>query len=228
MMQQILLGLGSGGIDASGGTKTTSGGDTIHTFLRSSGATQSFVVNSGSFDIQLLMVAGGGGGGSGRGAGGGGAGGLIYFGPESPNQGSGIPVTPGTYSITIGAGGADDTDGGDTTGFSRTALGGGTGRIPAGTANPGGSGGAGRHNESITGGTGDQPGHPSGGYGNPGGPASPGTNTGAGGGGAGGTGGPTAGNNGFGGPGMTLSISGLLVLNCIELVSLSYLILPML
>ena len=64
----------SGGIDASGGTKTTSGSDTIHTFLRSSGATQSFVINSGDFNIQLLMVAGGGGGGSGRGAGGGGAG----------------------------------------------------------------------------------------------------------------------------------------------------------
>ena len=51
-IQQMLLGLGGVSIDASGGTKSTApNGDTVHTFLRSSGASQNFVVNSGSFDI---------------------------------------------------------------------------------------------------------------------------------------------------------------------------------
>ena len=48
-------------IDASGGTVTTSGGYTIHTF-NSSGT---FTVNSGSGNVEYLIIAGAGAGGGG-------------------------------------------------------------------------------------------------------------------------------------------------------------------
>ena len=64
---------GGGGGTATGGTITTSGAYTIHTF--STG--DNFIVSGGSLTCDVLIIAGGGGGGgSGRG-GGGGAGGLI-------------------------------------------------------------------------------------------------------------------------------------------------------
>ena len=59
-------------ITATGGTKTTDGLYTVHTFLSS----QDFVVASGSGSIEYLVVAGGGGGGAFYQGGGGGAGGL--------------------------------------------------------------------------------------------------------------------------------------------------------
>ena len=56
-------------IDASGGSESTSGIYTIHTFTSSG----TFTVNSGSGDVEFLIIAGGAGGG---GSGGGGAGGY--------------------------------------------------------------------------------------------------------------------------------------------------------
>ncbi len=53
---------GSGGFSATGGTITTSGDYTIHTFTSSG----DFVV-SGSGEVEYLVVAGGGGGGTGDG-----------------------------------------------------------------------------------------------------------------------------------------------------------------
>lgn len=78
---------------ATGGTVTTSGSYTYHTFL----STGSFVLGSTAKTIEYLMVAGGGGGGYYAGAGGG-AGGLI--------QSSFSGTTNTTYTITVGNGGA--------------------------------------------------------------------------------------------------------------------------
>jgi hypothetical protein len=133
---------------ASGGTETdaTISGVTyrIHAFTSSG----TFQVTAGSSNIDVLIVAGGGGGG-GSTAGGGGAGGLIY----QPAVG----VLVGSYTITIGAGGAgsrisdlgspNNTNGANTAAFGYTALGGGYGYSgrPTGSrvANSGGSGGGG-------------------------------------------------------------------------------------
>ena len=76
----------------SGGTETTSGVYTIHTFTSSG----SLVVSGKELTADYLVVAGGGGGGGTR-AGGGGAGGMI----ESPGQT--IPV--GTHTVQVGGGG---------------------------------------------------------------------------------------------------------------------------
>ena len=82
---------------ASGGTKTTSGSYTIHTFL----ASGAFVVESKETDVEYLVIGGGGGGGFA--GGGGGAGGF--------RTSTGFPVTPtggngsGSYTVTVGGGG---------------------------------------------------------------------------------------------------------------------------
>ena len=101
----------------------------------------------GVTNVKALIVAGGGGGGCDMG-GGGGAGGLIY----NPN----VTVDAGkTYSITIGAGGAGararnlaserGNNGGNTTAFGYTAIGGGGGAsfhdVSTYPASTGGSGG---------------------------------------------------------------------------------------
>ena len=83
------------------------------------------VNQSGTIDI--LLVGGGGGGGrnySGQlqqGGGGGGGGGVVYK--------TSFSVTPGTYQVTVGEGGAIGVNGGNTTvsGFGLTAYGGGAG-----------------------------------------------------------------------------------------------------
>jgi hypothetical protein len=133
---------------ASGGTETdaTISGVTyrIHAFTSSG----TFQVTAGSSNIDVLIVAGGGGGG-GSTAGGGGAGGLIYQ--------AAVGVLVGSYTITIGAGGAgsrkaddgspNNTNGANTAAFGYTALGGGYGYSGKSTgsrlANSGGSGGGG-------------------------------------------------------------------------------------
>jgi len=130
---------------ASGGTVTTPGnGYTYHTY--SSTGPDTFVVNSGSNDIELLVVAGGGGAGDYR-CSGAGAGGLIYYGPQptTSTAGASFPVTTGTYNIQVGAGGPGgpsntSTDGTPSYFGPVVATGGGAARLgPAG--NPGGSGG---------------------------------------------------------------------------------------
>ena len=134
-----------GPFSASGGTETVPGnGYTYHTF--STTGTDTFVVSSGSKNIELLIVAGGGGAGGYR-CSGGGAGGLIYYGPQSTTStaGASYEVIPGTYNIQVGAGGTgndpDNSLEGTPSYFGPVvATGGGAARQnPAGT--PGGSGG---------------------------------------------------------------------------------------
>jgi len=117
--------------EASGGTVTTDGDYKIHTFTSSG----SFVVSTPGTLSDVLIVAGGGSGGWGTDhpagtydhwGGGGGAGGKIHL--------TNLAVTPQTYTITIGNGGAVSADkhfpgnnGGNSSAFGNTAIGGGGG-----------------------------------------------------------------------------------------------------
>lgn len=131
---------------ASGGTVTTSGGYTIHTF-NSSGT---FTMNT-SRNVEYLIVAGGGGGSQSLG-GAGGAGGMI--------TGS-TTLNSNNYTITIGGGGATSAhgisgiNGNNSSAITLTAIGGGGGAGsyqgapsvnanggPAGNGGSGGGGGA--------------------------------------------------------------------------------------
>ena len=184
---------------ASGGSKVTQG-STIYHFFTSPDTFDVTYDESGSKDIEILVIGGGGAGGSSpnNSAGGGGAGGFV----EGP-----ITVDQTSYVVTIGAGGAagamsgrpgaDSYFGPPSPPGGITALGGGGGggqsNDPA--ADPGGSGGGGAFpGSSDNKGTGDQPGQSHGisgvsNFGNPGGRTfSPGSAQGAGGGGAGGAG----------------------------------------
>ena len=150
-------------------------------------------------DVEILLVGGGGAGG-GRIGGGGGAGAMI----ELTNQ----KLTIGkSYSLTVGAGGLGKVnnglpdDGGDTTGFTYTATGGGYGGVyQFYSGNSGGSGGGGAGILNLTGGSADNAS-----YGNAGGTGDAGSRYCAGGGGgrlgAGANGG--AGGTGVGGIGGT-------------------------
>jgi hypothetical protein len=194
--------------DATGGTKTTSGGKTIHTFTGSG----TFTVNFGSAAVDYLVVAGGGGGGHNAGAGGG-AGGF--------RAGTELPVVAGSYSVTVGAGGNGGPSSGPQNGtngnssiFSTittiTSAGGGYGCSNNGAGNPGGSGGGSAANNSV--GTGNTP-PVSPPQGNPGGVGNTGDGAdraGGGGGGAAASGGGTTNANlgGTGGDGQSSTISG--------------------
>lgn len=118
---------------ATGGTVTTSGGYTIHTFTGSG----TFTANQG-LTVEALVVAGGGGGGGGlistMNGGGGGGGGVLYS--------SALGLTAGSYAVTVGAGGNSGTNGGNSSFASLTAVGGGHGAHSAYAA-PGASGGSG-------------------------------------------------------------------------------------
>ena len=83
--------------------------------------------------IEVLIVAGGGHSG---GESGGGGGGLIEW-------VSIVPVAATNYSIVVGAGSTTAARGGDSSGFGKTALGGGYGASYLGSGSPGGSGGGG-------------------------------------------------------------------------------------
>jgi hypothetical protein len=98
-----------GGVTATGGTITRSGGYTIHTFISAG----TFTVTSGG-DMEYLIVAGGGAGGYNHGGGGGGGGVLTgtLYGLEN-----------GSYTITRGAGGAFVSAGTGGNGSNSTALG---------------------------------------------------------------------------------------------------------
>ncbi len=134
--------------EASGGTKIPASdagnGYIYHVFLY--GTSDNFVVNSGSKDVEVLIVAGGGGGAWSYYAGGGGGGGCV----------SGTTnCTKGTYPITVGNKGLDSppgspntagqhaTNGGNSAFNSVTAIGGG-----------GGFGGSGGYPDSASGGSG--------------------------------------------------------------------------
>ena len=177
------------GITITGGTKTTSGNYTIHTF----NSNDSFKT-TGHIDIEVLVVAGGGAGGGSPYGGGGGAGGLLYN--------ASMDIIANTYAITVGNGGAGveasvGQSGANSVFSTMTAIGGGGGGKFNTNANNGGSGG-GEGFGSSTYGTGTA------GQGNDGGTA-PGL-SGAGGGGAGAVGSNgTSSKGGNGGVGLEYS-----------------------
>jgi hypothetical protein len=83
----------------SGGTVTSSGGNTIHTFTSSGSLVP-------AYGVEYLVVAGGGGGG-GTGVGVGGGGGAGGY-----RTASGFILVKGTsYTVTVGGGGASVTNG---------------------------------------------------------------------------------------------------------------------
>ena len=82
-------------VQATGGTETTVGGYKYHTFASSGTLT----VSSGG-SVEYCIVAGGGSGGRGNGGSGGGAGGMLTGTASLSAQ---------SYTITVGAGGADRT-----------------------------------------------------------------------------------------------------------------------
>ena len=125
------------GQNATGGTITTSGGNTIHTF----NSDANFVApSSGTVDY---LIVGGGGGAEHKAyyGGGGGAGGYL--------SATGLSISADTHAAVIGAAGvggsASVTNGGDSSIFSLTAVGGGFGpySVASGVGSDGGSGGGG-------------------------------------------------------------------------------------
>jgi hypothetical protein len=135
----FLAGRGGPKVSATGGTKTTVGAYTIHTF--SYPTTDNFVVDKGG-EVDILVVAGGGGGGGGGPAqwqgGGGGAGGYAYV--------TEYTVVPGTtYPIAVGNGGNGGSPGTRGTGGGNSSF------YPSGPTTSsifcqgGGGGGAGKH-----------------------------------------------------------------------------------
>jgi hypothetical protein len=184
-------------IKAVGGTVTTSGTNTIHTFTTGG----SFVVYT-SITCQVLIIGGGGGGGTGqdRAGGGGGAGGYVYYSSQAFSSGS--------YTVTVGLAGAGSTgtanggNGGNSsvTGLT-TAVGGGGGEGWYTASSSGGSGGGGGQDQH-TGGSGTA------GQGNNGGAGQYQSGGGGGGAGSAGSDGVYSGNGGAGGDGVANSISG--------------------
>jgi hypothetical protein len=142
-------------VAATGGTITTVGNYKIHTFT----GPGSFVVSSagtpaGSDKIDYLVVAGGGGGANGDRNGGGGGGGFRESVPSpaawpaSPlaNPGGGIAASATTYPITVGGGGAGNSNpgsAGSPSTFSTITSGGGGASGYTSGGQPGGSGGGG-------------------------------------------------------------------------------------
>ena len=124
---------------AAGGTITTSGNYTVHTFTSSG----TFTV-TGNGPVEYLVIAGGGSGGAQHG-GGGGAGGY--------RTASNFSVSDGAYTVTVGAGGApvagsanpnNGASGSNSVFGSITSLGGGWGQgWTTGGTSAGGSGGSG-------------------------------------------------------------------------------------
>ena len=129
---------------ATGGTKSTPGnGYVYHVFTSpaTSPAPHNFQITSGTGNVNLLVVGGGGGGGGkyGGSAGGGGGGAGVVHDRLLPDLG------PGTYPITVGAGGLGNTypssspgNPGDDTVWNAPGTG-----TPALTAAGGGAGGGG-------------------------------------------------------------------------------------
>lgn len=193
-----------GSVSASGGTKYKFGQYTIHKFEDSGTFTISNATEGKTMEV--FLVGGGGGGGAADGNcsnGGGGGGGLIL---------ASVEMTKGTYPVIVGRGGigyqnTDRTgdDGGNSTAFGLTALGGGGGggggAVNSGNGSSGGSGGGGGHPWSGPRSSGLQPGSASGGFGNAGGSASNAAPQWGGGGGGGAGSAGTDGTSTLGGPG---------------------------
>jgi hypothetical protein len=174
---------GGVGSKATGGTVTTSGGYTYHTFT----ATGNLVPTTNITGAEVLIVAGGGGaGGAAWASGGGGAGGLVYASSVSLTSGIKYPAIVGAgglggngtqsgkngynssfgnQTVAVGGGGGGGyTDGGATTAGAQVGGSGGGGSSgqgyggtstgAAGTAGQGNAGGNGYNNPHMTGGGG--------------------------------------------------------------------------
>ena len=146
---------------ATGGSTYAYSSYTVHAFTTSG----TFTVTSGTLACDVLVVAGGGGGGGGAGGGGGGAGGILYNSASNSTIGNAAVSLSGSYTVTIGRGGAwgdgYDQSRGESGGNSiftngtltYTAVGGGGGGGASETqGGSGGSGGGGRYN--VAGGAG--------------------------------------------------------------------------
>ena len=209
---------------ASGGTQTTDrSGYVVHEFT----SPGTFTVSSGSKNVELMVIGGGGSGGGnpGSGANGGGGAGALYF-------NNAVPVSTGSYTVTIGSGGPGAKDKGDTGNASSfgpafpAAGGGGGGMRGDSNGLPGGSGGGagqgppgsgtGGEGTGASGGSANQN-SPSAGWGHDGGAAptnaNGGTNYPAGGGGGAGAVGTNSpdqgpGQGGPGGNGLVMAIEG--------------------
>ena len=127
-----------------------------------------FTVNSGSADVEYMVLAGGGNAGDGH-YGGGGAGGLRTNVSGNPRAGATMTIGPGTYPVVVGDGGAENSawpagKGSPSSFNSIVSTGGGTGGdVPTGPANKsGGSGGGGNYGGSPRsgGGPGNEGGFP--------------------------------------------------------------------
>ncbi|MEY4692527.1 MAG: hypothetical protein RIT19_2852, partial [Verrucomicrobiota bacterium] len=182
------------GFSAAGGTKTTAGGFTVHTFT---GPFDTFTP-AGSGVVEVLVVGGGGGGSGSYAGGGGGGGGVLSSTTYAVNAGEAI-------SVLVGGGGAGGTfgvrgqNGGDSQFGSLTALGGGGGgNFPNDRSGRNGGSGGGAGFEGVPGAGEFGQGSAGGAFG-----TSP-SHHGGGGGGAGGT--PDS--SGVGGVGVVSSISG--------------------
>jgi hypothetical protein len=195
---------GTSPVTATGGTVTSAGGYTIHTFT----ASGTFTVTAPG-NVEALVIGGGGGGGTGGGqrTGGGGAAGRFVEVPAAL-------MANGAYAVVVGAGGTANVAGGASTFNGETAPGGGQGGASGGSGVNGGSGGGARHG-GFSGGA-AVAGSPIAGDGNAGGAggydsgSGTGVFTGSGGGGAGGPGvqGIST-TGGVGGPGKASLISGV-------------------
>jgi hypothetical protein len=128
---------------ATGGTTSIVGNRTVHTFT----ANGTFTVSSGASNVRVLVIGGGGGGGFSH-SGGGGAGGY---------QDTFVSLVPGTYAVTVGAGGSpgpnrptNGSNGGNSSiGSLLTSLGGGGGGSEYAIGSNGGSAGG----NAVNGGT---------------------------------------------------------------------------
>ena len=147
-----------------GGTESTydAGGVSykVHTFTSSG----TFTTTGLTQVVDFLIVAGGGGGGNcntgAQGGGGGGAGGfLTSSGTSGANSSalSQLTLTPGAYTVTIGAGGAGGSfsedqigaQGTNSTFGGLTAIGGGGGGANSTEGTTGGSGGGGKESDGV-------------------------------------------------------------------------------
>jgi hypothetical protein len=186
---------GVGGTRATGGTITSDGNFTYHTFT----STSTFTALEKIKNAEVLLVAGGGGA-TGAGSAGGGAGGLIAHTSQS--------LTAGTsYTVVVGAGGTSgassdtSTSGSNSQFASLTAVGGGRAPFRANGVSGGSGSGAPAATSTFSAGTGTS------GQGNNGGTAVA-NYTGGGGGGAGAVGGnASTGFSGTGGAGSNTYIS---------------------
>jgi hypothetical protein len=147
----------TGFIMATGGTITTCGNDTIHTFTGpGTFCVQNIADVAANNQVSYMVVAGGGAGGGSHGGGGGGGGFREDSSPTAPYTGSplvgagDISVTAAAFPITVGAGGtggsSPTSQGGDSIFSTITSAGGGVGGSYGISMQPqtvGGSGGGG-------------------------------------------------------------------------------------